>query len=203
MEQLDDIILKAKEYVENNLPVSRPKDVYLTHVSLVYDYAVFLGSIYEADLQVLKLAALLHDIGADAGDVHADKSKELASDFLHSYSIPEEKLDKILYSIQHHQMNHNPAKYIETVDLETTLLRDADALAFLHDTYIGFFVVRAVKYGFEKAKKMTYEKIDGMLDKITTPEAKAYAHLLLNKAIEWLDLLSPSVYMDYRKKYGL
>ena len=80
---------EAEKLFRERLPESRPTDVYIRHVELVRKYAVMLAQEYGADVEVVEVAALLHDIGADAGKAHPQKSAEIAEGFLKERGVDE------------------------------------------------------------------------------------------------------------------
>jgi len=66
-----------------------------------------------ADLEVLELAALLHDIGrrfeAESGGriCHAEKSAELAKTILEKYGIEREEIDAVVHCVECHRFRGN------------------------------------------------------------------------------------------------
>lgn len=171
------LIQKAEHLFRNNLPKSRNKEVYIIHVELVRKYALILAKEYNADSLVLEVAALLHDIGADAGKVHAFKSEDMAKIFLENEDVPKDTKEKILSAIRNHSMGKSSTNFKESVPLEDQLLRDADGIAFLEDTFKWYFEkgleLNSTK---EEARKVSLEKIQGMLDKIKTEKGKKLAN---------------------------
>ncbi|MCK5474880.1 MAG: HD domain-containing protein, partial [Candidatus Aenigmarchaeota archaeon] len=101
---MDSLVLQAEEFFKNNIPKSRDKKAYMIHVELVRKYAIELGDAYSANLIILEVAALLHDIGADAGSVHAQKSAEISEKFLTENGTDAKRKEKILSAIKNHSM---------------------------------------------------------------------------------------------------
>jgi uncharacterized protein len=89
-----------------------------------------MGRVEGADLEVLEIAALLHDVGRPYQDkskgnlCHAQKGVEIAHSALRGYPISREQKSNILHCIRSHRFrgNHQPAS------LEAKILFDADKL---------------------------------------------------------------------------
>lgn len=96
-----------------------------SHVIRVYGNAKWIGERECADMEVLLLAALLHD----ADPKQEEKSKKpietkTAKDFLKKNGIPDNISDKILYAIDVHRFSNG----IVPCTLEAKILQDADRL---------------------------------------------------------------------------
>ncbi|MFX1409118.1 MAG: HD domain-containing protein [Promethearchaeota archaeon] len=102
------------------------------HVERVYKLCLDLGKKLDANLIVLKTAALLHDIGRKEGKDkkikknHAELSAELAYRYLSSqnFIFPEKDLKNIIHSIRSHSFSNN----ISPRTLEAKIVSDADKL---------------------------------------------------------------------------
>lgn len=100
-----------------------------SHVERVYRLAVRIAKEKNADLDVVKAAALLHDIARameDEGKIedHATEGAKMARDMLEEVEFPNEKIDKVIYCIEVHRVK----KAIEAESLEAKVLQDADRL---------------------------------------------------------------------------
>ena len=183
---MESLVLQTEEFFKNHIPKSRNKKSYIIHVELVRKYAIELGTIYSADLVVLEVAALLHDIGADAGSVHAQKSADIAENFLVDNGTDAKRKEKILSAIKNHSMIQAGEEFKENIALEDQILRDADGIAFLFDTYKSFFDDVAEKHSKEKAIEKTLKKINAMRAKITTDKGIEIAEKNYPKAVEYV-----------------
>jgi uncharacterized protein len=102
------------------------------HVKRVYNNCITIGKELSANMLVLKISALLHDIGRikEKDDPlernHADISADLALDFLSSnpFNISKEEIYNIKHSIEAHSFSNN----IVPKTLEAKILSDADKL---------------------------------------------------------------------------
>jgi len=102
------------------------------HLERVFDLCMQIGTKLKANLKVLKVAALFHDIGRSKKDYttterhHADISADLAHNFLNSqeFGFSKEDIKNIIHCIQSHSFsNHKKPK-----TLEAQILSDADKL---------------------------------------------------------------------------
>jgi uncharacterized protein len=100
-----------------------------SHALRVYRIAKMIGEEEGAYVQVVGLAALLHDAGS--GPKRKDRSgeseaKKLATveEFLKRKDLPEDVINKVLYAVEVHSFS----KGIEPATLEAKVLQDADRL---------------------------------------------------------------------------
>lgn len=104
------------------------------HVSRVYTLAQYIAEKEGANLFIVGMAALLHDLGHTAtrtlSDVdatpshHTDDSVALARDILYRYEIPEDIQQPIIHAI----LTHSFSRGLEPQTLEAYVIRDADRL---------------------------------------------------------------------------
>lgn len=183
----DELLQKAETYYRVNIPSSREKDSYFIHVDGVRKYALILADEYSADKQVVEIAALLHDIGADAGKVHAFKSAEMAEVFLKDIGVDRLLKDKIVSAIKNHSMSQSGEDFGETVALPDTIIRDADGISFIENGY-EIYLQKGLKMhgGLEKAKEESFMKIEGMMKKITTEKGLEIANKFRDRAIKYI-----------------
>lgn len=101
-----------------------------SHVERVYNLAVKIAASEKADVEVVKIAAYLHDIGRreeikSKGKLeHAEEGVKLAREILKRYNIGEEAKENILHCILTHRFRneHRPQT------IEAKVLFDADKL---------------------------------------------------------------------------
>ena len=101
-----------------------------THTQLVRAFAVKLARIEGADVQVVEIAALLHDAGKYQGrEDHHLRSVEIAADVFQTLALAESKKHLILKCIAKHrtQFAH------ENDELEVKIIQSADVLGTLFD----------------------------------------------------------------------
>jgi uncharacterized protein len=109
------------------------------HTCRVCKLCSHIGRIEGADLEILLIAAYLHDIGRPWQDrskgaiCHAKKGAEIAQTLLNKYPIPTERKGNIIHCIRSHRFRGNC--HPET--LEAKVLFDADKLDAIGATGIG------------------------------------------------------------------
>ena len=102
------------------------------HTERVLNLSVKLGEKLRADLDILKIAALLHDIGRkyeqdeSSKKNHAEISAEIAQDFLSNsdLNLTQENINNIIHCIKTHSFSLK----LKPQSLEAKVLSDADKL---------------------------------------------------------------------------
>ncbi len=102
-------------------------DFWNEHIKYVYKESQKLASKYGADIEIVKLGALLHDIAlfskvGDRKDHHIN-GKILAEKILKKYNYPEKKLSRVLSTIYNHRSSKN------ATNVEDLCVADADIIA--------------------------------------------------------------------------
>jgi len=121
-----------------------------SHVKRVLNSCLYIGKKLNANLLVLEISALLHDIGRKnensdtKGKNHAELSARMALDFLKSrdFRLSQEEIENIIHSIKSHSFSNNHLP--NTV--EAKILSDADKLDALGA--IGLF--RTIGFAIKK-----------------------------------------------------
>ena len=126
---VDEILLTVKTFAYNN---SENDDLHgFKHVERVLNLCVQIGTALNANLLIIKIAALLHDVGRiyekknDAKN-HAEISAEMAKEFFQkaNFNITIDNIENIIHSIRAHSFSNN----IKPKTLEAKILSDADKL---------------------------------------------------------------------------
>ncbi len=102
------------------------------HTQRVYNQCIKIGENLDADLKILKTAALLHDIGrrneipGQDKRNHAEISSDLTRNYLNSLGTrySQKEIDKIIHCIRAHSFSNK----IKPQTLEAKILSDADKL---------------------------------------------------------------------------
>ena len=144
----ENLISIVKEFAVKN---SEKNDIHgFDHVERVFRLSISIGEKLNADMKILKIAVLLHDIGRiqEKRDVkkrnHAEISAELAKNFLepNRYNLTQNEIDKITHCIQAHSYSNE----LVPETLEAKILSDADKLDALGAIglyrTIGFTILR-------------------------------------------------------------
>lgn len=125
----NDILSKVRTFAYNN---SEKNDIHgFKHVERVLKLSSEIGAVLNANLPVIKIAALLHDVGRslkkeDEVKNHAEISAELAENFIikNNFNIAIEDVENILHCIRAHSFSND----LEPITLEAKILSDADKL---------------------------------------------------------------------------
>ena len=110
-----------------------------SHVERVYNLALRIAKKEKADINVIKLAAYLHDVGRreemqSKGKIcHVEKGVELAEKILEKYNLDKETIENIKHCILVHRFrnDHKPAT------IEAKILFDADKLDSIGAVGVG------------------------------------------------------------------
>ncbi len=100
------------------------------HTQRVYNLCMHIGQVESADLQVLEIAAYLHDIGrsyedaSKGGVCHGEKGAEMARELLSTYPISDDQKANVIHCIGSHRFR---GKW-QPQTLEAKVLFDADKL---------------------------------------------------------------------------
>ncbi|WP_456365398.1 HD domain-containing protein [Thermococcus sp.] len=171
-----ELIERTKEYARHFF--EREGTHGFSHVERVFNLCLHIGKEEEADLEVLALASLLHDVARpleSAGRVedHAVEGARIARHFLRSIGYPEEKVKEVAHAIEAHRFSRGP----EPETLEAKILSDADKL----DAIGAIGVARVFMYSGEHGRSIEdslahfEEKILKLKDLMYTETAKRLA----------------------------
>ncbi|HMA63133.1 MAG TPA: HD domain-containing protein [bacterium] len=147
------------------------------HTLRVYKLAIHIGKIENADLKIVKLAALLHDIGRHHEDTaqgkicHAKKGAEMARKILEKSSLSKDNIDQITHCIRSHRFrDDNPPQ-----TREARVLFDADKLDAIGAVGIG----RAFQFAGEVGARLHDPDVDPESTKPYSPDDTAYREYLV------------------------
>lgn len=145
----------------------------LDHTMRVHNMCVYIWEKEWANIEILKIAALMHDIGRPKQHetkwkvCHAEFGTLLAKEILEELSLCKNKIDQILHCISTHRFR----KWNPPESLEAKILFDADKL----DSMWAVWIWRAFMYANEVwAKLHNEESIDILSTEEHWPEDTAY-----------------------------
>ena len=147
------------------------------HTQRVYNLCLKIGKKNKADLEVLKLAAILHDIGREDQDkskgkiCHAERGAFLARPILEKYNLSEDKINTILHCIETHRFRNDKVPQTK----EAKILFDADKLDSIGATGIG----RAFLFAGEVGAKLHNKNVDLSKTKAYSSEDTAYREFMV------------------------
>lgn len=118
------VLQQIKEYKENS---NDNYDFWNEHIKYVYKESIKLAKEYNADIEIVSLGALLHDIAlinkvGDRKDHHIN-GEVIAKEILERFDYDEDKLNRVLKCVY----NHRSSKNAESI--EEKCVADADILA--------------------------------------------------------------------------
>ena len=128
---MDSYKFEPESWINDIRPMYRGADPAhdFSHILRVYKNARIIGREEDADMQVLLLAALLHDVGSEKkhnslqGESEGLGRKAVEA-FLESIGLEEGAREKVLYAVDVHRFSGK----IVPVTLEARILQDADRL---------------------------------------------------------------------------
>ena len=115
---------KSEEYKKQS---EEHYDFWNEHIKYVYEESKILAQKYNANVEIIALGALLHDIAliekVGSRKEHHLNGAQLAQSILEKYNYPQELMDKVIACVLHHRSSRN----VETI--EELCVADADVLA--------------------------------------------------------------------------
>jgi len=125
----NEMLSKVRTFAYNN---SEKNDIHgFEHVERVLKLSSEIGTVLNANLLVIKIAALLHDVGRyvkkdNKVRNHAEISAEIAENFIikNNFNIAIKDVENILHCIRAHSFSND----LEPKTLEAKILSDADKL---------------------------------------------------------------------------
>ena len=155
-----------KQTAENGRPPNYPFRSRFEHTMRVYRWAIKLQSKLGGDLDIIVLAALLHDIGWDEVRPHGEVGAEIAVDYLDSLGVDPEKIAKIGEIIMMHSDKDTDAE----LSLECRIVMDADLLDEVGAVGILWDAMATAQEG-EASYKRAYYRIKNFY-RINKPKIK-------------------------------
>ena len=143
------IVKKIRKFVEEECkkPTNNHEEAYKTHFIPVVEYSKILAGKLNADIEIVELAAWLHDIGSVIhGRVnHHITSSEIAEKKLSEFGYDKGKIEKIKHCI----LAHRGSQDIERRCIEAEILAEADAMSHFDDLP-GLFKAAFVYEGLKR-----------------------------------------------------
>ncbi len=145
------------------------------HFEGVLKYAKMLGEKEDADMEIVEISILLHDMSSVRGDYedHHIKSAKIAEELLLKLNYPKEKIEQVKHCILAHRGSMN----IKRETKEAQILADADAMCHFDE-------IDALLNAY-KTKEAVLEKLGRSYNKLSE-EAKPLVKDKLEKAREEL-----------------
>lgn len=153
------------------------------HVERVFKTATFLAEEEKADVELVQIGVLLHDLGWTVRKPHHESGAKLADKILKELNYPEERREKVVKIVLHHHLDLRDK--LET--LEERIVWDADKIDILG--ILG--MVRTFHWlgssPFTSVLKGAFKKLKVIYPLLNTRTAKIIAE---KRHRETLDLLT-------------
>jgi len=163
MQQIHDFVKqKCEGYADD--------DILSNHILGVRDLAVTLAKHYNADIEVVSIAAYLHDISLIMNHDNTDheiKGAEFAREYLKQFNFSEEKIDLICKCIKHHR----GSKDYKRETMEEQIVACADAMDHMARIDQMFYRV-SNKFEYEKAHEWIVSKLKRGYKKVNLEKAR-------------------------------
>ena len=140
MDIVDQIEKEVRAYIDEYKNNSEIKyDFWKEHIKFVYNESVILAKKYNANQEIVKLGALLHDIAlikkvGTKADHHIN-GKIIAEEILKKYSYQEEKMERVLKCVYNHRNSKN------ATSIEELCVADADIIAHFDNIPMLFSLI--------------------------------------------------------------
>lgn len=149
------------------------------HVDRVLSLAVKIGEKEGVDLEILKVAVLLHDVARKEQDdckgaiCHAERGGEIAREILKEFGYCEEKIERVVHCVESHRNRGD--KVVESV--EAKVLYDADKLDAIGAIGIG----RSFSFSGSRGSYVHVSDFDLTSDEEYGEEDCAYREFLVSQ----------------------
>jgi len=167
------IIEQVRKFVEEESKKPTAKygySPYRFHLIQVHLYAKQLAEKLKADIEIVEIAAWLHDIGSiiHGREKHHITGAEIAEKKLKELNYPADRIEKVKQCILNHRGSVNNHKQTK----EEQIIADADALSHF-DNIAGLFHAAFIeKLDEEEAMKSVLMKLTNSWNKLAFEESK-------------------------------
>lgn len=155
---------KSEEYQKNDLG---QYDFWNGHLKYVYHEATKLAERYGADLEIVQLGALLHDIAllekVGTKPDHHENGKKLAEQILRERGYPEDKMQRVLGCVLHHRSSKNAENLEELCVADADILAHFDNIPMLFDAAYNLHKM----VGMENVRKFMRETFEKDFDDLS------------------------------------
>lgn len=171
----EEIIEKVRKFVEEECkkPGANYSSAYERHFIQVHKIAKGLAEKLDADVELVEIAAWLHDVGSIifGRENHHITGAEIAEKKLMELNYPREKIEKVKLCILNHR-GSNEDKNIRNF-IEAEIIAEADALDAFNDISKQFLITLVYeKKSLEEAKKSIFNKLNNKWNQIKFEESR-------------------------------
>lgn len=173
-----DIVKIIEEEVKNRCKSYENKCGYgawTHHIKAVVDNAILLANKYGADVEVVTLAALLHDIASVTKDEYKEEhhiyGAEIAEELLNELNYEKEKINLIKKCI----LNHRGSRLTKKTTKEEICIADADAMAHFDNIASLFSLVyKEMNLSIDDGAKFVKDKLQRSYNKLSDESKEFY-----------------------------
>lgn len=145
------------------------------HIKAVVKNAIILAEKYGADVEVVTIAAWLHDIASvtdyNLYEDHHIHGVRIATDILNDLNYPMEKVEMVQKCI----LNHRGSKLLEKNSKEEICVADADAISHFDNIPSLFHLAYVVrKYSIEEGSEFVRNKLIRSYNKLSEESKEMY-----------------------------
>lgn len=140
-------------------------DHWNNHIRIVYERGHELAIERNADLEIVDLSTILHDVARVKGvgpiEEHNIYGAEVAEEILKKYNCPKETIERVKRCIYNHIDNPKTS-------LEEEIVADADALSHFDDlSTLYYLAFKMLKLDFDQAKEFIKKKLEFDYNKLS------------------------------------
>ncbi len=155
------------------------------HVDRVVKVAIILAKKEKADMELVHVGAILHDVGWSLGKPHNETGAKLATEILNNVHYPTHKTEKVAKIILLH-----PLDFRNRLDsLEEKIVWDADKIDLLGAVGLARGFHWCGKQSFDSAVKLAFETYTPIYDMLNTKSARELAEKRNKETISFLSAL--------------
>ena len=138
------------------------------HIKIVYELAKKYANEYGASIEIVALAALLHDIASVTDVSYTEEyhiiGAQIAEELLLKVNYPEEKIELIKKCI----LNHRGSRLIDKTSNEGVCVADCDAMAHFYSIpSLLSMVYREKNLSIDDGSKFVMDKLDRSYNKMS------------------------------------
>ena len=138
------------------------------HIELVYKIATQNAAEYNADYNIVALAALLHDVASvtnkDFTEEHHIIGARLAEEILSEYELTNEQIEMIKKCI----LNHRGSRLVDKTSPEEICVADSDAMAHFYSVPSLLRMVYVEKgMSIDDGSEFVYNKLERSFNKLS------------------------------------
>ena len=139
----DYVINESNNYKDNSMD---HYDYWNEHIKYVYEEAIKLANIYNADIEIVSLGALLHDIALickiGSRKDHHINGKLLAEQILTKYNYDKNKLDRVLGCVLNHRSSKNATNNEELCVADADILAHFDNIPMIINNGLNIYKIK-------------------------------------------------------------